>query len=538
MKHYHPDPDHTPEDFRDEDEPSTDVSLHPLWERDNVVLMSVGIDIGSAGTQILFSRIHLRRQGVDLSTRYLIIGRDTLFESAVSLTPYASDTLIDARRLGEIVDAAYFDAKLHPDDIDTGVVILTGEALRRENAEPIARLLAEKCGALVCASAGHHMEATLAAHGSGAVTLAHRHGRRLLNIDIGGGTTKLSVVDRGHIVSTAALHIGGRLVAVDAAGAIVRLEAAGRAYARRAGYAWQVGGHASADEFAAVAEVMADALVAALTSAEPAREVADLYLTEPLAELGSIDGVICSGGVAEYVYGREARDFGDLGRALGRALRRRFESGALPWPLLPDSHGIRSTALGCAQFTAQLSGNTCYVSNPSALLPRRNLKVLRPAVDFDAKLAACDVATAVRRHLDLFGIAPTDAELVLAFHWQGKPSYARLREFAEGIALALAERVAHALPIYVILDADIAMTVGSILRRELVQGCELLVVDGLELWDFDSIDIGLVRRPSNTIPVTIKSLIFRDVADGVRRLEIVHHRLGEGDVSLQGAEPS
>ena len=62
--------------------------------------------------------------------------------------------------------AAYRNAHLHPDDIDTGVVILTGEALRRENSERIARILSEKCGDLVCAAAGHHMEALLAAHGS------------------------------------------------------------------------------------------------------------------------------------------------------------------------------------------------------------------------------------------------------------------------------------------------------------------------------------------------------------------------------------
>jgi ethanolamine utilization protein EutA len=52
------------------------------------------------------------------------------------------------------------------------------------------------------------------------------------------------------------------------------------------------------------------------------------------------------------------------------------------------------------------------------------------------------------------------------------------------------------------------MTLGRLLRDELGVTNELLVVDGLALRDFDYIDIGRVRYPSNTVPVTIKSLVF------------------------------
>ena len=95
--------------------------------------------------------------------------------------------------------------------------------------------------------------------------------------------------------------------------------------------------------------------------------------------------------------------------------------------------------------------------------------------------------------------------------------------FAEGIRTALTERIAASKPVYVILDADVALNLGAILHRELKIGGETLVIDGLALWDFDSIDIGKLRLPSNTVPVTIKSLIFNDVVDGVHRRELVHH---------------
>lgn len=522
-QHYHPDPDHTPDGHHVAVEYEGPIEEHPLWQRDNVILSSVGIDIGSAGTQILFSRVHLRRQAVDLSSRYLVVERETLFESPVSLTPYASDTLIDARALGEIVDEAYYAARLHPDDIDTGVVILTGEALRRENAEPIARILSEKCGDLVCATAGHHMEALLAAHGSGAAQASHDRRERILNIDIGGGTTKLGVIDNGQILSTAALHVGGRLLAVDANHKLERIDPAGRTHAARAGFDWQLGDTVTETALQRVAESMADDLVAALTGTLSAEDIDDLYLTDPIEFLEDIDAIVCSGGVAEYVYYREDRDFGDLGKRLGHTLRARIDAGLLPGRLLPDSHGIRSTALGCSEFTAQLSGNTAYISDPDALLPRRNLKVLRPAFEFTDEFAAADVADAIRRHMVMFEVGPADDNLVLAFHWNGVPQYRRIRQFAEGIHLAMQERFAAKQPLYVILDADIAMNLGAVLHREFDVNSEILVIDGLALWDFDSVDIGKLRQPSMTVPVTIKSLIFSDVEDGVHRRELVHH---------------
>ena len=268
-QHYHPDPDHTPDGHHVDEDYAGPLEEHPLWQRDNVILTSVGIDIGSAGTQILFSSMHLQRQAIDLSTRYLVIDRDTFYESPVSLTPYSSDTLIDAHALGKIVDQAYHAARLHSDDIDTGVVILTGEALRRENSEPIARILSEKCGELVCATAGHHMEAMLAAQGSGAAQLAHDQKQRVLNIDIGGGTTKIGVIDNGQVLSTAAIHIGGRLLAVDQSGVLQRMDPAGQTHAERAGFKWQVGDTVTATDLKKVANSMADDLVAALMDLRP-----------------------------------------------------------------------------------------------------------------------------------------------------------------------------------------------------------------------------------------------------------------------------
>src|SRR6202050_5540152 len=217
-------------DFENDEVPLED---NPLWRQDNVSLTTVGIDIGSSGTQVIFSRLHLGRLAEDLTSRYYVVSRETLFQSPVALTPYQSDERIDDAKLGAIIDDAYTAANLHPDNIDTGVVILTGEALRPENRQGTAGILSEQGGEFVTATAGHHMESMLAAYGSGAARVSSDQGKRILNIDIGGGTTKLGLVENGKVIATAAVHIGGRLQVVED-GQIARLDPAGRHHARGA----------------------------------------------------------------------------------------------------------------------------------------------------------------------------------------------------------------------------------------------------------------------------------------------------------------
>src|SRR3984957_10025574 len=512
-------------DFDADDGP---LEENPLWRQDNVSLTTVGIDIGSSGTQVIFSRVHLRRLAEDLTSRYYVVSRETLFQSPVALTPYQSEERIDDAKLGTIIDDAYNAAKLRPDQIDTGVVILTGEALRRENAQGIAKILSEQGGEFVTATAGHHMEAMLAAYGSGAARVSSDERKRILNIDIGGGTTKLGLVEKGKVIATAAVHIGGRLQAVEN-GQIVRLDPAGKHHAKRAGFNWNRGDAIDIADLEKVADGMADALVAALTARPMPHDVEHLYLTDPIAELGHIDGIMFSGGVSEYVYEREKCDFGDMGPWLGRAIRERIARSALPWPVLPAGECIRATALGASEYSVQLSGNTSYISAPGALLPRRNLQVLLPPFACEETIDPDKLAAAIRTHITAFDIADTDREIALALRWTGMPAYERLAAFAEGIKRGLAERVAKKQPLYIMLDGDVAQTLGHILRDELNIQSEILVIDGVVLWDFDYIDLGRIRMPSYTVPVTIKSLVFSEDPRGPRPRQRIHHHEHDRD---------
>src|SRR5262250_2522302 len=136
-----------------------------LAEEDEIRLLSVGVDIGSSTSHLVFSRLVLER----LDSRYVVTERETFHQSDILLTPYADAETIDAAALGAFIADAYRDARVDPDEIDSGALILTGVAVRRRNARRIGELFAHQAGRLVAVSAGDALETTLAAYGSGAV---------------------------------------------------------------------------------------------------------------------------------------------------------------------------------------------------------------------------------------------------------------------------------------------------------------------------------------------------------------------------------
>ena len=307
------------------------------------------------------------------------------------------------------------------------------------------------------------------------------------------------------------MQVGGRLMAVDLANRITRLDPAGARHGALNGVDWRRGDIARPEDMARVAQAMARAIVAALVERPMPAQVASLFVTNPMGDLGAIDEVMVSGGVAEYVYGREKRDFGDLGWRLGRAFRKLLDESVLPWPLATPGECIRATALGASEHSVQISGQTIHISDHATLLPRRNLQVIRPDFVFGETVESEALADAIRQGRALLGLDQPANPFALAFRWRGAPDYGRLRAFAEGIMLGMADRIAIGAPLYLMLEGDAAQSLGAILRDDLGLRSEALVIDGVVLRDFDFVDIGRVRLPSNNVPVTIKSLLFGSI---------------------------
>ncbi len=541
-------------DHHGDGEPDAAAEKDLAWLADNVELVTVGIDIGSSTSHLMFSRIRLARLSHLLSSRFVVVERETLWRSPILLTPYVVGNQIDAARLGEFIADAYAQAGLTHDTVDSGAVILTGEALKRSNARAIAELFAEQAGRFVCASAGHNLEAILAAHGSGAVARSraanpshghghdhhhghghdhdhthphdaadHQHGpqesgepRTILNLDVGGGTSKLAYCRGGQVLDTAAIGVGGRLVAFGPDGRVNRLEAEARQVAGALGIPLALGEPLAEEQRRALARALAEALLR-LVRAEPLDPIAQGLMLTPLPEVPPVvDAVTFSGGVSEYVYGRETADYGDLAPYLAAELRTAIDAGRLPGPLVEPGERIRATVIGASQFTVQLSGNTVTISNPE-LLPIHNLPVLRPPIDPAAEPVADEVAAAIRRSFKRVDLAEGAAPVALAIAWEGLPYYRSLRALADGIVAALPETLRRGLPLAVVFDGDVGRTVGEILRGELGVRSDVICIDGVRLSELDYVDVGRMVEPANVVPVVIKSLIFPH-SDGAEAL--------------------
>jgi len=260
-------------------------------------LTSVGIDIGSSTSHLMFSQLLIGYPSV-LQRKPIVLERNVIARSPILLTPCSGDWNIEAEPLRELVDETFQAAGLSREEIDTGAVIITGEAARRDNAQKIAELFSDEAGHFVCATAGPTLETIMAAHGSGAVLHSRDQGITLLNIDVGGGTTKISLIVNGKIRATTAVNIGARLIAHDSTNIIVRLEKAGRRFLSDLGQNLDLGQNISNDVKARLADRMASGLFDALTTGTG--PWAEFFITgaATLGELPSIDGVLFSGGVS------------------------------------------------------------------------------------------------------------------------------------------------------------------------------------------------------------------------------------------------
>lgn len=475
-----------------------DESESPLCDSERLELTSVGIDIGSATTNVVFSRIELRRQGSELSSRYVPVSREVVHAAAPRLTPYASGLNIDEVALAVIIDDAFDAAGVTAAEIDTGAVLLTGEATRRRNAAAIGELFARRSGSFVCAMAGHELEAELAAHGSGAVALSREKGIRLCNVDIGGGTTKFTVIDHGEIVSTAALHVGGRLVAHEN-DVISRVEPIAQQIAATLGHTWQVGTPVDDADLAEVAEYLVAAVIDVANGRQPVGP--PLLFGEPVAAEG-VERVVLSGGVAEYLVA--GADVDDLGCHLAATLTRR--AGDLPAPLETAARRISATVVGASQYTVQVSGNTIHLSDGD-LLPLNNLRtVLLPTLpegDIDAAAVADAIGTGLRKAR--IGV---DEDVAVAFTWAGPPSFRRMDTFLSGVQRGLADRTAAGRATCLVMDGDVGRSLGRLLTGERGHRVPVISIDGVTLADFDFVDIGTLMPKTGTVPLSVKTMLY------------------------------
>ena len=476
-----------------------------IWEQETVELTTVGIDIGSSTSHLLFARVILQRQTQGLSSRFVVIERHIVWRSPIMLTPFLKDGTIDADALRVFVTGAYASAGYKPDDIDSGAVILTGEAIKRKNARAIDEIFANEAGKFVCATAGHKLECILAAHGSGAVALSRQRESIILHIDIGGGTTKLALIDKGVIVGVMAFAIGGRLVAQDANGQWTRVDDSAVLVAKELGIPTDPDSLANLDNRTRIANRLAQVAADFVTFSKLDDLGKALQLTESLPTGYTPTAFTFSGGVAEYIFTYEEHEFGDIAKPLARELTKQLGTRGKV-PLIDPGQRIRATVIGASQFTVQVSGKTIYLPDPK-VLPVHNIPVVHLNLDISGDINVDVVAAGFLNAASLMDLEP-GSRLAAAFTWAGDPEYSRLAAMARAIMKAFAPSGTRDEMLMLMIDGDVGRTLGRILDHELKLQSKLVSIDGMQLQELDFVDVGELYDPPGVVPVVIKSLLF------------------------------
>ncbi|UMX89001.1 ethanolamine ammonia-lyase reactivating factor EutA [Klebsiella pneumoniae] len=151
-------------------------------------LLSVG-DIGTTTTRVIFSRTELvNRAAVSRNCRVMNASNATLAGKARSSLRRLISRRTEEAELEALILAQYRAAGIAPQAVDSGAIIITGSAKTR-NARPAVIWRSQSLGDFVVAAPGPHLESVIAGRRQ-AQTLSRQRMCRVLNIDIGGGTSR------------------------------------------------------------------------------------------------------------------------------------------------------------------------------------------------------------------------------------------------------------------------------------------------------------------------------------------------------------
>jgi len=472
-------------------------------EINEIEILSVGVDVGSSTSHLVFSRLLLKRDEHSVSRRFNIEQRNVLHEGRIVNTPLLDDDTLDIEKLTGFFKEEYKRAGIDPADIQTGAVILTGESAKKQNAKHIAESLSNDIGKFVAATAGPNFESLIAAMGSGATARSKLCGNTILSCDIGGGTSNMAISRNGETISTSCISVGGRLLGVNAEGKIWRIDQPAMKLMQHLGLNHKIGDRISKADLEKIAGAFAEILFEVITGPAKSSLARQLMLTDDLNFPPQIDEYSFSGGVAELMYGQTG-NFDDIGQILAAKINALIP--ALTSPVIEPKNKIRATVIGAGAYSLSISGSSGFMDQKVSF-PIRNVPVIRVDID-NAKLSLEHIISQINTSFQRFDLDEGDDIVALYFKDPVRTSYPQLELFAKSIEAALPRTIHKKLPIILIFETDIACSVGSVMRRETDLKTNLLSLDELTLKEGDWIDIGEPLIAGQVFPVTVKSLVF------------------------------
>lgn len=473
------------------------------------VILSVGIDIGTSTTQLVFSELTIENQATSYTVpRISIVDKKVIFRSEIFFTPLLSQTEIDGEAVKQILESQYQKAGMKPEDVKTGAVIITGETARKENANVVLETLSGLAGDFVVATAGPDLESVLSGRGAGADTFSKEKRCVVANVDVGGGTSNIAVFDHGSLIGTTCLDIGGRLIKVDReTKRITYIYSKIQKLAMNEGIPISVGDIADTAKIRRICTLMADLIGQSLHIQPKSVYYNEIFTNggKGLKEEIIPTAVTFSGGVADYIYQEADSDlfrYGDIGIILGQEIRKHCFLQQLE--LYQAVETIRATVVGAGTHTTEISGST--ISYEKNQLPMKNIPILK--ISEEEEKTCMGIEESIRRQIPLYISEGEAVQIAISFEGTGYSGFAGIQELAQAIINGAKVLIRLKYPLLIVAEHDIAKALGHALNVKLKHSKEVICIDGIRTQSGDYIDIGEPIGEGRVVPVVIKTLIF------------------------------